>query len=487
MALGVSDISHRDLTVPCGTACRPVRDVRGRVCRQDNPLERAFYKGGVDIEVHEVCMAEHFLCQWQGGLHTFDHEFMQAAPHAFDRFFAGWLPDDQFSDHGVIVGTDGVAFVDVRIESHAWSAWEAKFGDGSRAASEAIVGVFGIDAEFNGTPGMRNIGLSEGQFFAGGDEDLLLDQVDTRDKFRDGMFHLDTCVDFDEVEVEVFIDDKFAGSGVCVAGFFDQFDGAITDSLADIFWKFWCRAFFNQFLMATLHRAVAFPEVHDVSVVVREDLNFDVAGSFDVFFEIDAGVFEGLFGFSTGGSEPGTERNLIAGDAHSLATTAGSGFDQDWVTDSVCDLNGVFHIADQTVTAWHAGDAGFHGDFAGTDFVAQLLHGFDRWPDEFDVATAADFREVCVFGEKSVARMHGLDIPDFCRTDDAFDLQVAFQGLWRPDAPGLVRQFQVVRSFVGFAVDSHRFDTKFTTGSNNSKSNFAAIGYQNSLKHESAQ
>lgn len=100
---------------------------------------------------------------------------------------------------------------------------------------------------------MADISLSKGQFFAGCDEDLLFDEVDSGDELGDRVFDLDASIDFDEVEVEVFIDDEFAGTGVGVAGGFDQLHGAIADAFPDFGWQFWSGAFFDEFLVAALH------------------------------------------------------------------------------------------------------------------------------------------------------------------------------------------------------------------------------------------
>ena len=222
----------------------------------------------------------------------------------------------------------------------------------------------------------------------------------------------------------------------------------------------------------------------DVAVVITDDLDFDVAWLFDVLFEVDAGVFEGFFGFSTGCGNAGAEGDFIPGDSHALTTATGGGFDQYGVADAVGDLYGIFDIRDQSIAAGDTGHTGFAGDFASTDFVTELLHGFNGWADEFDVAAAADFGEVGIFCEETVAGMHGLYVSDFRCTDDAFDLEVAFERLRGPDAPRFVGKRQVVSAAVGFAVDRDGLNSHLAAGADDSQGNFAAIGNQNSLKHE---
>ena len=59
-------------------------------------------------------------------------------------------------------------------------------------------------------------------------------------------------------------------------------------------------ALFDQLLVAPLHGAVAFPEMDDVAVVVGQDLDFDVPGLLDVFFEVDVAVAKGRLGLGLG-------------------------------------------------------------------------------------------------------------------------------------------------------------------------------------------
>ena len=62
----------------------------------------------------------------------------------------------------------------------------------------------------------------------GGDEDLLFDQVHSRDHLGDGMLHLDPGIHFDEVEVVVAVQQEFDGTRVAVAGALGQGDGSLT-------------------------------------------------------------------------------------------------------------------------------------------------------------------------------------------------------------------------------------------------------------------
>src|SRR5262249_14260714 len=93
------------------------------------------------------------------------------------------------------------------------------------------------------------------------------------------------------------------------------------------------RRFLNQLLMAALQRAVAFPEVNGVAMAISEDLNLDVTWLLDVFFEINAAVFERLFRLLTSRLETGLETDVVAGHAHAPAAAPRCRLDQYRETD----------------------------------------------------------------------------------------------------------------------------------------------------------
>ena len=53
-------------------------------------------------------------------------------------------------------------------------------------------------------------------------------------------------------------------------------------------------------MVAALHGAFAFTEGHDATVGVGENLDFDVARLFQIFFEVEARVAEGVERFGGG-------------------------------------------------------------------------------------------------------------------------------------------------------------------------------------------
>ena len=137
------------------------------------------------------------------------------------------------------------------------------------------------------------------------------------------MLDLDPRVDLDEIKSLLGINQKFDGTRVRVTGRLDQADGGFADVLPDRLWQVGSRRLFHELLMPTLQRAVAFPEMDDVAMLVGENLHFDMARILDELLEVDSRVVECFFSFGGSGGQAAFQRNVVAGHAHSLASPTG--------------------------------------------------------------------------------------------------------------------------------------------------------------------
>ena len=210
-------------------------------------------------------------------------------------------------------------------------------------------------------------------------------------------------------------------------------------------------------------------------------------GILDVFLHVDAGVVERLLGFHGRLLQAGLERDIVAGDPHSLAAAASRGLDQDRVANLRRDGQGRLFTFNETIAAGDQVDLGLFGDLLGRHLVTELAHRLGGRADELDVATAADFGEVLVLGQESIAGMDGLHVADFGGADDVLDQQVTAGGLGRTDADGFAGELQIVRAAVRLTADGHRFDSHLAAGAENPESDLASIGDQDALKHAEEQ
>ena len=125
---------------------------------------------------------------------------------------------------------------------------------------------------------------------SGGDGDLKFDEVEAGDLFGDGMLDLEARVHFEEIKIEICVDEKFDGACIGVAACAREADRGVAHFFAEVGRHDRRRSFLDHFLVAALDRAFAFAERNDAAVMVGEDLDFDVVRAFpDIFRDRDAG------------------------------------------------------------------------------------------------------------------------------------------------------------------------------------------------------
>ena len=148
-------------------------------------------------------------------------------------------------------------------------------GEGKKVA----FGVLGIDAAFDRAALVVDVALLVTQPFTGGDQDLLLYQIDPRDQFGNRMLHLQPRVHFQEIEIRAGIHQEFDSARIAVACRLRRPNRRGRDLLANLgmFIDQWRGRFFDDFLVPPLKRTFAFSQVDGMAVLVRQHLHLNVA------------------------------------------------------------------------------------------------------------------------------------------------------------------------------------------------------------------
>ena len=115
---------------------------------------------------------------------------------------------------------------------------------------------------------------------------MRLHDVDARDLFGDGVFHLHAGVHLNEVKLaRIHIHQKFDRARTFIVHVLANFFAEITQLFALGARQIGGRGALNHFLVAALHGTVAFPQVIDCAVAVAQYLHFDVARTHDHLFK----------------------------------------------------------------------------------------------------------------------------------------------------------------------------------------------------------
>ena len=148
--------------------------------------------------------------------------------------------------------------------------------------------------------------LRELEVAAGGDPDLLEDEVDVGDHLGHRMLDLDAGVHLDEIELAVLVQELDRADAEIFELAHRLRDG-LADGVARRGVERGRGAFLPDLLVAALQRAVALAEMDGAALAVAEHLDLDVARALQIFLEIDRVVAEGGLGLGARGRERGRQ------------------------------------------------------------------------------------------------------------------------------------------------------------------------------------
>jgi len=356
--------------------------------------------------------------------------------------------------------------------------------DRTGTGPEIVVRIFGIDPAFDRMAGERNVLLAQLEHLAGSGTDLLLDQVDAGDRFRDRVLNLDPGIHFHEIEIALGVDQELDRAHPGIIDMPGQADSGLAHRLAQLGRGKRRGGFFEDFLVAALDRAVALAEMDHMPMLIGEQLNLDMARVFDEAFEVDPVIAKASHGFSPGGLESTRQVLVAQGNAHATSTAAGGGLDHDRITDLAGRLQGIGDIGHDAMGAWNDRYARFDRRLARRRLVAHFFdHDIGR-ADEFDAALGAHPGERSVFRQKAEARMDRIAAGDRGCRQDGLGIEVAVLGSGRTDAQAFISQLGMQGIPVRFGTNRNGLDAHLPAGPDNRHGDFPAIGNQDFLEHK---
>src|SRR5205085_7964358 len=215
--------------------------------------------------------------------------------------------------------------------------------------------------------------------------------------------------------------------------------------------------------------------MNGVPVLVRHDLELDVVRVDDQLLDVKRAIAESFYRFVARGDKRRAETGFVVRRAHAAAAAARDRFDHHGKTDAPRHFQRFLFVLDDAVTAWRNRHAGFPRTSARRILVPHRVHRAGGWPDKLDLATLADFREVRVLGEKSIAGMDRIHVAHFGRAHDPIDFQIALRTRRRADADGFVGELDVERIDIRFGINGERADAEFLARADDAQRDLAPV------------
>ena len=318
-----------------------------------------------------------------------------------------------------------------------------------------------------------------------------LHEVDPGHLLRHGVFHLEARVGFDEHEwlsavPARNVNQELEGPEVGVAHMLREPDGGADYPRAEVAIEIGRGRHFHHLLKAPLDAAFSLSEVCDRTILVAEDLHFDVSGSGDELLDVDILQSKRRFGLGLAAAVGGIEVFCLKHRASAAAASARDRLDHHGADRAARFEKGArLFQRDCVIETAENGDPGRHSRFAGAGFVTEQLQVLNIGPDEGDVGRCAHSGKVRSFREKAVSRM---DRVATARRRGGNDRRTVEVGLRAGAGKGvrIVRDADVQAAGVIFRIDGHGAQSKVRGSAGDADCDFSAIGDQEGCKRQSA-
>ena len=233
------------------------------------------------------------------GIDAINDQFAQGTFQTGQGFGTVATMHDQFPDQAVVIGRDRIAVIKCGIHPNAQTTRCVILRDLTGAGAK-VRKLFSVDPNLNRVAVDLEVVLGERQALLCSNADLFTHEVDAKDAFGHGVFHLKAGVHFDEIELSVLIEELNRASAR-IAHFADCLSTDATDTGAFFCGDARARGLFKDLLVTTLERTITLTKVNAAAHTVAKDLHLNVARLLEVFFHVDFGVAKCGFRFRTCG------------------------------------------------------------------------------------------------------------------------------------------------------------------------------------------
>ena len=253
---------------------------------------------------------------------------------------------------------------------------------------------------------------------------LCLDNVDTRNHFRNRVFYLYTRVNFDKVEFFIICHEELNRTRVDIIDILHQFQRRIANIPAQLRRQRERRRNFYNLLMTPLNGAVPFKEVNDIAVFVTHDLNFYVLRIDNTFFQVDFIVAESELRFGLSAFICFLEVGHFVDHTHPAATATINGFKHNRQAHffGKAFYFGIIHNG--AVAAGDKLNTRFFSLNTGIDLVAEHDKMFHLRTDKDDTFFMTPFSKFRIFREESVTRMNSINFVFMGDANNIFNIQI---------------------------------------------------------------
>jgi hypothetical protein len=442
------------------------------------------YRDGRHAPGQKVGMGAGQAVEVDGGGHPLDDELGQGSPQHGDGLVARARIADQLGHQRVVVAGDLPAGRRPRVDAHAGALRGAPGGDAPRGRGEALPGVLGVDARLDGVAAQAHIVLVQAQRLAGGDAQLLVDQIDAGDQLGDGVLDLQAGVHLQKEKVAaVGLVEELTRARAHIAHLAGHAHRRLAHGRPAGLVQAGGGGLLDELLVAPLGGAVALAEVDDAPVGVGQHLDLHVTRAGEIALDVDLAAPEGRHRLALGGLQRVVEVGLAAHHLHAAPAAAERGLDRHRQPVAGGEVARHRRIVGGLHGARHHRAARRRGMRSGAELVAHGLDRRRRRADPGQPGLAHRPGEVGALGQKAVAGMDRVHPRVAGHRDHALDVEIALRRRGGAQPEGVVGVGQPRRVAVGGGVHRHAPHPQIAASAQHAQGDLAAVGHQHGVEH----
>ena len=278
-------------------------------------------------------------------LHPANTEFAQRAEHALESHRECLPGGRDFCEKRVVERRDNTASrAHAGVEANPESRRASIGDDLTVIRHEFVRWILGGHSALDGIAIAGNVRLQRQrqlgavQRSSSRDENLGAHEIDAGHLFRHRVLNLDARVHLDEEPLFfIHIVEELDRAGIVVADALRQAHSRIAEVAPHALIESHGRRDLDNFLVASLHRAVPLVQMQHISVAVAQDLHLDMLRPGNVFFQKDGGISKRPPGLALRLVQQVGQIFATLHHPHATPTTAKGRFDDERKTNPLCD------------------------------------------------------------------------------------------------------------------------------------------------------
>uniref|UniRef100_A0A2D4EVF9 Uncharacterized protein n=1 Tax=Micrurus corallinus TaxID=54390 RepID=A0A2D4EVF9_MICCO len=364
---------------------------------------------GVHSAMEKLIITEHILQERDVGLDSPDAELGQSPAHLGGcRGVVFAVGDDLHQERVVVRGDDGSLEGRGTVQADAHPLATSEDLNPACVWLEPTSRILSRHTALDGTAIDAHVLLLQAQLWQTlplGDVDLGMDKIHICDLFCHRVLNLKPGIDLNEVIFAMFVQQELHCASILIPNLLGQADGINSELRAQLGVEVGSRGDFHHFLVPSLDGAVPLIQMQHISMLVTQNLNFDVSWLLHELLHKESPIAKSRKGLRECPGVVLFQLLIAPHNSHAPSSSTIGSLEDDGKAIRLRELLRLAQGGDGSICPGNHRHSSRNSNGAGLHLIPHLAHNFRRGPNEAHASFQAGLGEVSSLGEEAVAGM----------------------------------------------------------------------------------